>query len=289
MPQEGFAFRAIWISGFHRRQLLSNILLPAKVIVGMAQALSIVRKFSPAVVVGTGGYVSGPVVYAATLLGIPTVIQDQNGAPGATTKFLSGKVNEVHLTFESSKRFLRRQDNILVSGNPTRDALDNADERAAAEYFGFDPADERNALLVFGGSLGAASVNAAVRNALPEIMKRNLRLIWQTGTGGFDAAVFCGPRVRSGLALHPQVHRPDGVCVCGKHAGSLPGGRNDDCGADQDRQTGNPRPVSVRRREPPGENARLLADAGAAVMVTDDRIAAELLPLLDRCSATTAD
>lgn len=188
IPRKGYEFRSIWISGFRRSISVDNVLFPLKVVVSLMQAYSIIHKFQPQVVVGTGGYVSGPVLYAATLLKIPTLIQEQNSYPGITTRMLARKVNEVHITFEGSKKYLKRDDNVYVSGNPTRNDLENASRVDALAYFGFKANEQKKTVLIFGGSLGAHSINSAVRGSLDGLLNNNLRVIWQTGKEECDEA-----------------------------------------------------------------------------------------------------
>jgi UDP-N-acetylglucosamine--N-acetylmuramyl-(pentapeptide) pyrophosphoryl-undecaprenol N-acetylglucosamine transferase len=179
VPQRGYGFAPIWIGGFRRKLTLSNLLFPVKVMVALVQSFLLIKKMKPDVVVGTGGYVCGPPLYVAALLKIPTLIQEQNSFPGVTTRRLASRVDEVHLTFESSKRYLQRLDNVTVSGNPTRAGLGNSSREDAAKQFNLDPA--RKTLLVFGGSLGAASINTEVERILPELLKLDMQVIWQTG------------------------------------------------------------------------------------------------------------
>ncbi len=181
VPQKGYDFRTIWISGFHRSLKLSNLLFPVKVIVSMMQAFSIIKEFRPDVVIGTGGYVSGPMLFAATLKSIPTLIQEQNSFPGETTRFLSKRVNEVHVAFEESKKYLPQAQHVFVSGNPTRKDLGKAEREESLRYFGFRTDDRVQTVLIFGGSLGAASINDAVLNHIDELLANNIRVIWQTG------------------------------------------------------------------------------------------------------------
>ncbi|MBI4548488.1 MAG: undecaprenyldiphospho-muramoylpentapeptide beta-N-acetylglucosaminyltransferase [Ignavibacteriae bacterium] len=188
VPNKGYPFRSIWISGFHRGLRPSNLLFPVKLIVAMIQGLWIIKDFKPNVVVGTGGYVSGPVLYSATMLKIPTLIQEQNQYPGKTTRFLAKRVNELHLAFEQSKQYFSRMENIFVTGNPTRNDLENVHITEALKYFGFQPSDTRKTLLVFGGSLGAHTINKAVKNNLGQLIALNIRLIWQTGSQDFEDA-----------------------------------------------------------------------------------------------------
>jgi UDP-N-acetylglucosamine--N-acetylmuramyl-(pentapeptide) pyrophosphoryl-undecaprenol N-acetylglucosamine transferase len=182
VPQKGYVFHPIWISGFRRSLRLSNLLVPLKIIVSLMQAWSIIRKFKPDVVVGTGGYVSGPVLRAAVASGVRTLIQEQNSYPGVTTRMLSPKVDEVHVTFERSIEYLSRKDNAHVTGNPTRNNLENVDRKKALEYFGFDVADNRITLLILGGSLGAHSINQAVTQSMGAFVRHQLRIVWQTGS-----------------------------------------------------------------------------------------------------------
>ena len=181
VPQKGYRFYPIWISGFHRSLRISNILFPLKVIVSFMQVLSIIKNFKPNVIVGTGGYISGPVLRAATFLKIPTLIQEQNSYPGVTTRMLAKKVDEVHLTFEDSKKYFQDIQNIFVTGNPTRSNLENINRREALAYFGFDETEQYKTILVFGGSLGAHTINQAIEKNIDALLKNNLRLIWQTG------------------------------------------------------------------------------------------------------------
>lgn len=191
VPKHGYGFRTIWISGFKRGFHLSNLLFPLKLLIGMYQAHSIIAKFKPDVVIGTGGYVSGPVLRAAMMRGIPTIIQEQNSFPGVTTRILAMKANEVHVSFPGSGDFFKRKDNVILSGNPTRSDLEHADRGEALRYFGFDAAPKKT-LLVFGGSLGAHSINVAVLSNLEQLMKTGLRLIWQTGEQDLAAAQQAG-------------------------------------------------------------------------------------------------
>ena len=185
VPQKGFVFSTIWISGFHRSLRLSNLLFPVKVIISLMQSYSIIKKFKPDVVVGTGGYVSGPIVYTASVLKVPTLIHEQNSYPGVTTRLLGNRVNAVCITFEQAKRYLKRTENVYFTGNPTRVSLDNVNVSEAQKYFGFDSKSGQKTLLVFGGSLGATTINSAVLHHLESFIKQNIRIIWQTGKEDF--------------------------------------------------------------------------------------------------------
>lgn len=185
VPQRGYAFVPIWISGFRRTLTAENLLFPLKLLVALVQSFFLMKKLRPDVVVGTGGYVCGPPLYVASLLGVPTVVQEQNSMPGATTKFLAPRATQVHLSFESTRRALRRQDNIRVSGNPTFGSGTRITAADGLKYFRLS--ESTSTLLVFGGSLGASSINRALFANLQEIRSLNVQIIWQTGERDFEA------------------------------------------------------------------------------------------------------
>ena len=181
VPAEGYEFRTLWISGLRRSLSPGNLLVPLKAVVSVIQAWKHLRELKPRAVVGTGGYVSGPALLAASMMGIPTLIHEQNSVPGETTKFLAKRADEVHVSFGETLKLLPASARAFLSGNPTRGSLANADRAGALEFFGMDPRDTRKVLLVSGGSLGARSVNSAVLDNLGPIAALGLRVIWQTG------------------------------------------------------------------------------------------------------------
>lgn len=189
VPQKGYRIKHIWISGFHRSLRFSNVLFPLKVIMSLMQAYSIIKNFKPDVVIGTGGYVSGPVLKVATWLNIPTLIQEQNSCPGVTTRMLARRVDEVHLTFESTRKYLQQASNIFITGNPTRLDLETVNRSDAINYFGFNARESNKTLLVFGGSLGAHTINRAIMKNINLLIQNNLRVIWQTGKEDYQSAL----------------------------------------------------------------------------------------------------
>lgn len=184
VPERGFDFRTIWVSGFHRRWTVGNLLFPVKALVALLQSFFLIRKVTPRVVVGTGGYVCGPVLIVASLLNVPTVVHESNSYPGVTTRLLASRVSRVFLTFELTKKWLPRVEagKIELLGNPTRESLGRISRHEGSAYFGLDPT--RATLLVFGGSLGAASINAVVEKIADELTGAGIQLIWQTGETG---------------------------------------------------------------------------------------------------------
>jgi UDP-N-acetylglucosamine--N-acetylmuramyl-(pentapeptide) pyrophosphoryl-undecaprenol N-acetylglucosamine transferase len=276
VPQRGYAFRTIWISGFSRSLRPGNLLFPLKLVVAMMQARSIIREFRPDVVIGTGGYVSGPVLRSAIAQTIPTLIQEQNSVPGVTTRLLAGKVDELHLTFESSRRYFPRTDNLFVSGNPTRRDLEGVDRATALRFFGFDPSDRRMTLLVFGGSLGARSINEAVAHNLPALLASGVRVIWQTGTEWSHV----GPATEGEVWMNAFIDRMDlayaasDLAVCRAGATTI---SELTCLGKPAILVPYPRAAGNHQVE----NARSMANAGAAVLLYDHEVAQGLVATIE--------
>jgi len=179
IPPLGFPLHHIAVRGVVRRLTLSNLLVPFILIAGLLGSAVLLIKYRPGVVVGTGGYVSGPVVWTAAKLGIPTLIQEQNSKPGATTRLLARVVDEVHLSFPESRQAIKSAKHVVVTGNPVR-SFPQIDQGAAREYFGLKK--DIPTLLIFGGSQGAHAINKIVLDALNKLMKTaQLQIIWSTG------------------------------------------------------------------------------------------------------------
>ncbi len=198
VPQLGYKFRTIWIGGFSRKFRLSNLLLPFKVIVSIVQSISILLTYKPRVVVGTGGYVSGPVCAAAVLTRVPILLQEHNSYPGVMTRMFAPYAREIHIAFESSEKYFRVRRNVHLTGSPLR-KMPKLSQEEGRRHFGMKA--ERKTLLVTGGSLGAVGLNSAVLDVIDDLIGRNYQLIWQTGSADFE-------RIRES-----QKDRPDCVRV----------------------------------------------------------------------------
>ena len=187
VPRLGFRLHTFRVRGFRRGKSPSDFLANAVVLADFAgavrKAVALIRREQPDVVVGTGGFVSAPLLLAAQMLGIRNLIQEQNAFPGVTTRLLSLRATEVHLSFPDSRRFLRRKAEVHVSGNPAR-SFSVVDCCSAREYFGLDP--NLPTLLVFGGSRGARSINNAVREWVRELAGKS-NIIWQTGSLDYES------------------------------------------------------------------------------------------------------
>lgn len=178
VPAAGYRIVGLPVAGFHRRLTFKNITFFYKLWTSLIKARRILEEFRPDVVVGVGGYASGPVLRRATGMGIPCLIQEQNSFPGVTNCILAGKVQRICVAYAGMERFFPAK-KIVFTGNPVRqDLMATVDRAEAAAFFGIDPA--KPVVLVIGGSLGARSINegiAATLTALPS----EVQLLWQTG------------------------------------------------------------------------------------------------------------
>ena len=180
VPQSGYAIEGLWIAGLQRKLTLQNAMFPLKLISSLWKSRKIINKFKPDVVIGTGGFASGPLLQTANTLNIPTVIQEQNSYPGITNKLLSKKANAICVAYENLERFFP-QDKIVFTGNPVRqDILDIDSKRSEAlSYFNLD--ENKKTLLIIGGSLGARRINQLIAKELDFLRNNNLQIIWQCG------------------------------------------------------------------------------------------------------------
>lgn len=197
VPKAGYRIHPITISGLHRGQPWRNVALPLKVVKSLLESRRLVREFNPHVAVGTGGYVSGPVLMAASLAGRPILIQEQNAFAGMTNKLLGKRAARIHVAFEEAKRYFPPGRSIL-SGNPTRRELLEADPAGARRHFDFEPG--QFVIAVFGGSLGSRAINEAMIEHVNDLLSDDqIGIIWQTGKQYFDRVrrlVRPNPRLR---------------------------------------------------------------------------------------------
>jgi UDP-N-acetylglucosamine--N-acetylmuramyl-(pentapeptide) pyrophosphoryl-undecaprenol N-acetylglucosamine transferase len=186
VPEAGYKIIGLWISGLQRKLTVSNLLFPIKLILSFWRANGIVRQFKPNVVIGTGGYASGPIMIAATRKKIPTVIQEQNSFAGLTNKQVANKVTKVCVAYEGMEKYFP-EEKIILTGNPVRkDILSVDDKRGVARnHFGFD--GNIKTLLIIGGSLGARTINESILGGIEKLIDADVQVIWQTGKGYFDS------------------------------------------------------------------------------------------------------
>ena len=180
VPEAGYDIRGLQIVGFKRKLALSNFILPFKILKSLWNARKILKEFNPQVAIGVGGYASGPTLKAATMLNIPSMVQEQNSFPGKTNKILSNSVAKICVAYDGLERFFPA-DKIELTGNPTRkNMVDiNGKEKEGFEFYQLDPTQKT--ILIIGGSLGARTLNESVVNKLKELKESNVNVIWQCG------------------------------------------------------------------------------------------------------------
>jgi len=181
VPKAGYPIEGLWISGFHRKLTLRNLMFPIKLLHSLRKSRSILKRFKPDVVIGVGGFASGPVLEMATRRGIPTLIQEQNSYAGITNKLLSKKVNRICVAYDRMEKYFPKE-KIVKTGNPVRQDIQDLDHQKSEARAYFDMSQNKKMISIFGGSLGAKTLNIAMRDsrtileAHPEI-----EVLWQAG------------------------------------------------------------------------------------------------------------
>ncbi|HET7522398.1 MAG TPA: UDP-N-acetylglucosamine--N-acetylmuramyl-(pentapeptide) pyrophosphoryl-undecaprenol N-acetylglucosamine transferase, partial [Bacillales bacterium] len=186
ISREGIDFQPIEISGFRRTWTLENVRTVMRFLKGVAESKKAIKNFQPDVVVGTGGYVCGPVVYAAAKLKIPTVIHEQNSVPGLTNKFLSRYVNKVAISLASSRAYFPGE-KVVYIGNPRASEVIGVDGAKGRASVNLKPG--KKSVLLFGGSRGAEPINNAFLDALPEAGRSDYQFVYVTGNVHYDTVM----------------------------------------------------------------------------------------------------
>lgn len=278
VPKAGYPIHPITISGFHRKQMLRNLTFPFKLAQGLSQSWGLVGAFDPDVVVGTGGFVSGPVLWTAGLRGRTTVLQEQNAYAGVTNKILAKRAARIHLAFEAAQAYFPAP-KCRLSGNPTRPELQTADPAAARRHF--DLPDAAPVLFVFGGSLGSLALNTTLQAQVHTLLEHpNLHVIWQTGNRYFDRLQV--PELKHDrLRMLRYVDRMDlayavaDLALC----------RSGAISCSELMVTGTPSvlvPSPNVAEDHQTNNARAMADGGAAVLLPEPEMAAQLVGTIHR-------
>nr|WP_314245581.1 undecaprenyldiphospho-muramoylpentapeptide beta-N-acetylglucosaminyltransferase [Capnocytophaga leadbetteri] len=180
VPQAGYPIEGLWISGLQRKLSWQNLLFPLKFISSLLKSRSIIKRFKPDAVIGTGGFASGAVVKVAGQMGIPTFIQEQNSYAGITNKMLAKNAHKICVAYDAMEQFFPKE-KIVKTGNPIRDGLLNIAEYRSEglSYFHLD--SQRKTLLVLGGSLGARRINQLIELQLPLFEQLGVQVLWQCG------------------------------------------------------------------------------------------------------------
>lgn len=178
VPRENIPFKSIHITGFKRKLSFENVKTIMRFMKGVSRSKAILKDFQADVVIGTGGYVCGPVVYAASKLGIPTIIHEQNSVPGLTNKFLSRYVDRIAVCFSEAKSFFP-EEKVVMTGNPRASEVLNQDGIKGRLSAGLNLTDP--VVLIVGGSRGARPINDAVVQSLMELGNRPYQILYVTG------------------------------------------------------------------------------------------------------------
>lgn len=275
VPQAGYRIEGLWISGLKREFSASNLLFPLKIMVSMWKALRIVSRFKPDVVIGTGGFASGPTLRVAGILGYATVVQEQNSFPGITNKLLAAKASRIYVAYDGLEKYLPAR-KIVVTGNPIRqEAVSVMGKRGdGARYFGLEP--QRTTVLVIGGSQGARSVNQTVKTILKSLEQAGLQLIWQTGVAfEQEAKEALAPFADKGMMATPFISRMDFAYAAAdiiiSRAGAIAIAELSVIGKPVILV---PLPTAAENHQ--WHNAEALVKKGAAILVADNRLKEDL-------------
>ncbi|MGL5958946.1 MAG: undecaprenyldiphospho-muramoylpentapeptide beta-N-acetylglucosaminyltransferase [Phocaeicola sp.] len=180
VPAAGYPIKGVPVMGFDRKHWFKNIKVILKLIKSQWMARQIIKSFKPHVAVGVGGYASGPILKAAGMMNIPTVLQEQNSYAGITNRLLAKKARKVCVAYEGMERFFDKK-KIILTGNPVRQELLQpvTSKEETLKRWGLDP--QKKTILILGGSLGARTLNQSVMTHLKEIQNEEVQFIWQTG------------------------------------------------------------------------------------------------------------
>jgi UDP-N-acetylglucosamine--N-acetylmuramyl-(pentapeptide) pyrophosphoryl-undecaprenol N-acetylglucosamine transferase len=200
----GYPLTLISVRGLSRSGIRGNLMFPLMLLCGTVKSMYLILRLQPALVVGTGGYVMGPVILAAVALNRRCVIQEQNSYPGLTTRRLASKVDKVFLGFGSAARYLGKNCISTETGNPVKETIGKPSQKEAREYFRLRPTDKT--ILILGGSQGAASLNANILGNL-DTLPDNYQLIWQTGPSAYEQIRAAAGNRISNRALFPFTDR----------------------------------------------------------------------------------
>lgn len=284
----GYKIHRVAVRGFKRKLSLDNIDAAVKAVTSVIKAKSIIKNFKPDIVIGTGGYVSWPVVKAASKLGVPTLIHEQNAVPGVTTKMLSKVADKVMISFESSASlFDCDKQKLILVGNPVSEKMLCADKKAMREKL--DIKADETVILSAGGSLGAKMVNESVHSLISAYSSKTLsvRHFHATGKGGFDAEAEKyisegfkkiddetlaknGVTVKKYIYNMPELLASADVVICRAGAMTL-----SEIAALEKAAVIIPSPNVTNNHQ--YKNAKVLADKNAAILIEEKDLTGELL------------
>lgn len=210
VPAAGYPIKGLTICGFDRKNIFRNISVLFKLRKAMTDARSIIKSFSPQIVIGVGGYASGPTLKAAQKLRIPTLLQEQNSYAGVTNKLLAKKARRICVAYEGMERFFPAE-SIVMTGNPVRKGLTDItlSQAEAKAQLGFD--SDKPLVLFVGGSLGARTINESVAASLDSFIAAGIQILWQTGKNYDGDARLKALKDNSGVKATPFISNMDVV------------------------------------------------------------------------------
>ncbi|KAF1297151.1 undecaprenyldiphospho-muramoylpentapeptide beta-N-acetylglucosaminyltransferase [Enterococcus sp. JM4C] len=279
VPQRDLPFETIEIQGFKRSLSLANVKTVHLFIKSVFTAKKILKNFQPDVVIGTGGYVSGAVVYAAAKMGIPTIIHEQNSVPGITNKFLSKYVTRVATSFSGVSNYFPKEKVTLV-GNPRAQEVVTAQKSTILSNYDLDP--EQPTVLIFGGSQGALKINEAVVEALADFSKKEYQVLYASGERYYTAVSEKSQQLEAkNISVQPYIHDMAEVMV----NSTLLVGRAGATSIAEFTALGLPAiliPSPYVTNDHQTKNAQSLVEAGAVEMIADTELTgAKLVSLID--------
>lgn len=180
VPAAGYKIIGLNIQGIQRGSIVKNLMFPVKLAQSVLKAIKIIKDFKPDAAVGVGGYASGPLLYAASLKGIPTLIQEQNSYAGVTNKWLGKKAEKICVAFDGMEKFFQA-DKIIKTGNPVRKDSVAIDKKRLSAIELLKLSADKKTILVTGGSLGARTLNKSIHAGLQKLIDADVQVIWQTG------------------------------------------------------------------------------------------------------------
>ncbi len=181
IPALGYNIIGLPIIGFQRKFDIRNFIFPLKLIISLFKSYRVIKNFNPDLVIGTGGYASGPLLFIASFLGLPSLIQEQNSYPGITNKILGRYVDKICVAYNNMERYFKT-DKLVLTGNPIRNNILNFSSKVSKGKTFFKIDNTKKTVLVLGGSLGARTINNAIFDNIGVFRDSNINLIWQTGT-----------------------------------------------------------------------------------------------------------
>jgi len=285
VPAAGYKIVGLPVAGLQRSITLKNVTVIIKLLKSLAMAKKVIREFKPDVVVGVGGYASGPVLRQAGRMGIPTLIQEQNSYAGVTNKLLAKRASVICVAYDGMERYFPAE-KIIKAGNPVRQNFDNLKAIRDEAISFFNLKTEFPVILVLGGSLGAGTINKSLSDDISKLVCTDCQWLWQTGKYYFeDVKALVSLSFCDNISVHGFINRMDyayaaadiilsragagtisELCLVGKPVILIPSPN-----VAEDHQT---------------KNAKALSDKNAAVLVTDNEA---IKMLVDEAVALISD